>query len=288
MNASIHGHRRHAILLLCTLVTGGYAVSASAAPTNEVGCPPATGNTASAPSSSGSAPPAVYACTANNGFNPGVYNTNPNVPQPLSALGLLGSMAQTQCAPATAPTASSASAPVSTTANPKTTSCNYPKKLSPNIVSAYLHSKSHSNGCDQELYLALTIYGEAEGQNMASKIAVGDVIKNRLESKMWGNTYKSVVTAPGQFDSWFPGANNTGRIENASGAAWQQSINAAKKVTSSSNTVPGALLYYSPATQAQEHQNNPTIYPLSPPWAQPKDEVPNPTGVSKNEFKFYK
>ena len=104
MNASIHGHRRHAILLLCTLVTGGYAVSASAAPTNEVGCPPATGNTASAPSSSGSAPPAVYACTANNGFNPGVYNTNPNVPQPLSALGLLGSMAQTQCAPATAPT----------------------------------------------------------------------------------------------------------------------------------------------------------------------------------------
>ena len=114
MNASIHGHRRYAILLLCTLVTGGYAVSASAAPTNEVGCPPATGNTASAPSSSGSAPPPVYACTANNGFNPGVYNTNPNAPQPLSAFGLLGSMAQTQCAPATAPTASTASCNLTT------------------------------------------------------------------------------------------------------------------------------------------------------------------------------
>ena len=95
-------------------VTGGYAVSASAAPTNEVGCPPATGNTASAPSSSGSAPPLVYACTANNGFNPGVYNTNPNAPQPLSAFGLLGSMAQTQCAPATAPTASTASCNLTT------------------------------------------------------------------------------------------------------------------------------------------------------------------------------
>ena len=110
MNAFIHGHCRYAILLLCTLVTGGYAVSASATPTNEVGCPPATGNMASAPSSSGSAPPPVYACTANNGFNPGVYNTNPNAPQPLSAFGLLGSMAQTQCAPATAPTASTTSA----------------------------------------------------------------------------------------------------------------------------------------------------------------------------------
>ncbi|MHB1880859.1 MAG: pesticin C-terminus-like muramidase, partial [Acidithiobacillus sp.] len=85
-------------------------MSASAAPTNEVGCPPATGNTASAPSSSGSALPPVYACTANNGFNPGVYNTNPNAPQPLSAFGLLGSMAQAQCAPVTAPTASAQSA----------------------------------------------------------------------------------------------------------------------------------------------------------------------------------
>ncbi len=129
--------------------------------------------------------------------------------------------------------------------------------LANNDWHTYQNDPSHSSNCDQMPYLAMTIYGEAEGQNLASKIAVGWVIRNRVEANnpQWGTTYEFVVKAPAQFDCWFPGPNNLGRIENASGPAWQQSMAAAQQVMASpasADAVPGALQYYSPATQEKK------------------------------------
>lgn len=52
--------------------------------------------------------------------------------------------------------------------------------------------------------LALTIYGEARGEPVEGKVAVGNVCRNRLAANRWGKTYESVCLAPMQFSCWTP------------------------------------------------------------------------------------
>src|SRR3569833_1899465 len=47
--------------------------------------------------------------------------------------------------------------------------------------------------------LAATIYLEARGESVMGQTAVAEVAQHRLESKQWGNSLCSVLTAPGQF-----------------------------------------------------------------------------------------
>jgi spore germination cell wall hydrolase CwlJ-like protein len=47
--------------------------------------------------------------------------------------------------------------------------------------------------------LAATIYLEARGESVMGQTAVAEVAQHRLESRQWGNSLCSVVTAPGQF-----------------------------------------------------------------------------------------
>ncbi len=47
--------------------------------------------------------------------------------------------------------------------------------------------------------LATTIYLEARGESVMGQTAVAEVAQHRLESKQWGNSLCSVLTAPGQF-----------------------------------------------------------------------------------------
>lgn len=50
------------------------------------------------------------------------------------------------------------------------------------------------------LILARTIYGEARGESEGAKIAVANVIMNRVKNpKWWGNTVKEVCLAKNQF-----------------------------------------------------------------------------------------
>jgi len=51
-------------------------------------------------------------------------------------------------------------------------------------------------------YLIRTIAFEASGETEIGKLAVAYVIVNRKKSGRWGNTIKSVVTSPGQFEPW--------------------------------------------------------------------------------------
>jgi len=65
--------------------------------------------------------------------------------------------------------------------------------------------------------VSLTIYGEARNQSFNGKIAVGNVIRNRLFSRenFGGNTYKDICLAKNQFSCWFEENENRDELENA-------------------------------------------------------------------------
>lgn len=143
------------------------------------------------------------------------------------------------------------------------------------------------------LYLAKTLYGEARGQNYQSKLAVAWIIRNRVASGIWGSSYRSVVTAPYQFTCWSktidPG--NYAAIQDPSGRAWEDCKRAAEEVLmadEAESLLPGAINYYSPRAQAALHASDPDQYPATPPFAIPSKSVPNPDGVSDEDYLFFK
>jgi len=66
----------------------------------------------------------------------------------------------------------------------------------------FVHAEQ-SNITKSDIYwLTQNIYHEARSESTIGQIMVGIVTLSRLESKRWGTTIKSVVTAPNQF-SWY-------------------------------------------------------------------------------------
>jgi len=66
------------------------------------------------------------------------------------------------------------------------------------------YSNNHYNYTEDDVYmLAQVIYGEARGESRDGKIAVGNVVMNRvLCRRAWPNTISGVITAPGQFSGY--------------------------------------------------------------------------------------
>ena len=63
--------------------------------------------------------------------------------------------------------------------------------------------------------LALTLFGEAAGEPVESRIAVGNVIRNRLgEPRRYGQSYRDVCHKRSQFSCWWAwgGADNYHRL----------------------------------------------------------------------------
>lgn len=56
--------------------------------------------------------------------------------------------------------------------------------------------------------VAATIWGEARGESVIGRAAVGSVIQNRVAAQRphWGLTAKAVCLAPSQFSCWMPSA----------------------------------------------------------------------------------
>lgn len=52
--------------------------------------------------------------------------------------------------------------------------------------------------------LTLTLFGEARGEPIEGQIAIGCLIRNRLETGRWGASYSKVCLAPWQFSCWTP------------------------------------------------------------------------------------
>ena len=98
------------------------------------------------------------------------------------------------------------------------------------------------------LHLAKTIYGEARGESIETMFAVGWVIRNRLQSKRHGKTYKDVVLQPKQFSCWNKGDTNYKKIKVAiKGRLWEVCIGVAVVVMQLSekhNPIPEVKHYY--------------------------------------------
>ena len=98
------------------------------------------------------------------------------------------------------------------------------------------------------LHLAKTIYGEARGESVETMFAVGWVIRNRLQAKRYGNTYRDVVLQDKQFSCWNKGDPNYKKIKGMiSGRLWEVCIGVAIVVMQSAekhNPVFGVKHYY--------------------------------------------
>ncbi|MDJ1505181.1 cell wall hydrolase [Xanthocytophaga agilis] len=146
--------------------------------------------------------------------------------------------------------------------------------------------------------LSRMIYAEAGGENQTSKEAVGDVIKNRVESDKFPDTYKDVTEQsatnkkggqtyqfsaadPSRSENWrYYDPNNTTKQTPEEKTAYTQSIQAAIKTYYGTGTkTEGALLYYSPKSMAGGKAPNWNFSILSEVKVQ---------GVNSNSFKFYK
>ena len=64
--------------------------------------------------------------------------------------------------------------------------------------------------------LALTLYGESRSGPIEGRVSVASVIRNRLKTGRWGDTYRSVCLAPWQFSCWKPqgGKENYETVQN--------------------------------------------------------------------------
>jgi len=95
--------------------------------------------------------------------------------------------------------------------------------------------------------LALAIYREARGEDQLSKLAVGWVIRNRMEKGGWfGSSYFDVVTKRAQFSSFNLGEKNSIVFGPPQDPAWRECTQAATDVILSNRADPtnGATFYY--------------------------------------------
>jgi N-acetylmuramoyl-L-alanine amidase len=122
--------------------------------------------------------------------------------------------------------------------------------------------------------LALAIYREARGQDLAGKIAVGCVIRNRVQHPAWyGRNWFDVITKPYQFSSFNLNDRNSVVFGSAADAAWQESVAAALFVMGGAPDPTGGATFYFDKTL----DNNP------PKWASSYVHT-----MDIGAFRFYK
>jgi spore germination cell wall hydrolase CwlJ-like protein len=72
----------------------------------------------------------------------------------------------------------------------------------PDPLATSRNSVAWRQAAEDRDYLIRTIAFEASGEPAMAKIAVAYVVLNRKKSGRWGETIKTVVTNPGQFEPW--------------------------------------------------------------------------------------
>lgn len=113
----------------------------------------------------------------------------------------------------------------------------------------------------------VTIMQEAAGEPYVGKVAVAEVILNRMKHKYSSDgTVSGTVLRPKQFSGWNTG--DPGRIRNIraddTDAVVQECIRAWEEAKHGSDTVKGAVLYYNP---------DPRLVPVTPDWAKSHSSV---------------
>lgn len=131
----------------------------------------------------------------------------------------------------------------------------------------------------EEALAVVTIMQEAEGEPYLGKLAVAEVIRNRM-NKLYASdgTVSGTVLRPLQFSGW--NAKDPGRVRSvradSDGAIVKDCIRAWNEARAGSNTVHGAVLYYSPS--ALKAMGIP-----EPDWALP-DSADEVAVVGKHHF----
>lgn len=102
----------------------------------------------------------------------------------------------------------------------------------------------------EEALAVVTIMQEAEGESYLGKLAVAEVIRNRMNKKYASDgTVSGTVLRPLQFSGW--NAKDPGRIRSvradSDGAIVRDCIRAWNEARAGSNTVHGAVLYLNPS-----------------------------------------
>ena len=101
-----------------------------------------------------------------------------------------------------------------------------------------------------EWMMALCIWREARGEPAKGKIAVGEVIRNRMQAKgRWRSTIVGVITQPKQFSAFNTGDPNTTKFPKGSGPAWKACCVAARKVMEETDFSRGANHYHTKAVK---------------------------------------
>lgn len=115
----------------------------------------------------------------------------------------------------------------------------------------------------EDVLAVVTIMQEAAGEPYEGKLAVAEVIRNRMQAKYASDgTVSGTVLRPKQFSGW--NTNDPGRIRNirsdTESQVVQECLRAWEEAKAGSNTVHGAVLYYNP---------DPRLVPETPDWAKP-------------------
>ena len=103
----------------------------------------------------------------------------------------------------------------------------------------------------EEALAVITIMQEAAGEPYEGKVAVAEVIRNRMNKKYASDgTVSDTVLRPKQFSGW--NTHDPGRIRNIRADSESQvvkdCIRAWNEAREGSNRTHGAVLYYAPAT----------------------------------------
>lgn len=115
-----------------------------------------------------------------------------------------------------------------------------------------------------DILATLTIWCEARSETHPGKVAVAEVILNRLRAGKWGNTVSDVVFAPYQFSCW--NTKDPNRLLALklmdTDPDFQDCAKAWAEAQAGSRLVPGAMLYF-----------NPAVVVPAPDWAVPSHLV---------------
>lgn len=151
--------------------------------------------------------------------------------------------------------------------------------VSPNNNQAQNQNTTLTN----EEYVARTLYGEFPRHKKQYLEATAWIIRNRVESKYFPNSYKDVTTDPNQFSSWNKNDPNYKRVSNPNvkDPKYQRALRIARVVLSapaSKNPIPNIYHYYSPRSMVGGKE---------PPWAKKGTKV-YIKGIKRDHMTFVK
>jgi hypothetical protein len=150
---------------------------------------------------------------------------------------------------------------------------------------------------DEKKHLIATIYGEAAGCSPAAREAIANVVMNRVGKGEWEkqDTVDKVIKNTG-FDAYSdqnePYRTAMSYLDNRDGS--NQDIERLIKVAlpvynrETPDITGGAVLYYSPQTQAISHVKRPDLYDEIPDWDFNKLEEVKVPGTEQDDFKFFR